>query len=273
MIRLQRTRDPAAIAPSYLVPARGEHLLHLLDVQLDRAKLDEKLWGALKELLKAESGGKCAYCEAPTSLVAYGDVEHVRPKSEYWWLAYCYDNYVFACQLCNQKYKKTKFPIHGPRMMAPALPDPPDAAALAALAERLCPDPLDRAAVGAFIADCLREEPGIPDPYATDPEVLFAWRADDVLGEVELRPRDASTAAMRAFAAAEDALGLNRQELKGARYYIYRVLELPLETLRRTPAAEERRLAERTLSAMMRGDAPFAGMVRYFVREVEGLPL
>ena len=49
-------------------------------------------------------------------MVAYGDVEHFRPKSKYWWLAYCYENYLYSCQMCNQRYKKAEFPIFGPEL-------------------------------------------------------------------------------------------------------------------------------------------------------------
>jgi len=70
-------------------------------------------WKSSKDQLKIESSGKCAYCEADTDVVAQGDVEHYRPKSIYWWLAYTYDNYLFACQICNQIYKSDTFPISG----------------------------------------------------------------------------------------------------------------------------------------------------------------
>lgn len=46
-------------------------------------------------------------------MVAYGDGEHYRPKSTYWWLAYNYDNYLASCTLCNQRFKEAKFPIRG----------------------------------------------------------------------------------------------------------------------------------------------------------------
>jgi 5-methylcytosine-specific restriction endonuclease McrA len=273
VIRLQRTRTPAAIAAVYRPPGRDPHLLHLLDVQLKGVKLKEGLWGAVKEQLKEESAGKCGYCEGVANFGMYGDVEHIRPKSEYWWLAYCYDNYVYSCQLCNQKYKKTKFPIAGQRMPAPALPNPPDPPALAALAPTLSPDPLDQAAVDQFIADCLAERPGIPDPYAVDPEPLFSWLPDDNVGEVEIRPRDASHESQRAFDAVVGALGLNRQELKGIRYFHYQMLQLPFHTLRAQPSPAAKQIAENTLRLAMARTAPFAGMTRYFVREVEGLPL
>jgi Mg2+ and Co2+ transporter CorA len=56
--------------------------------------------------------------------IAYGDVEHFRPKGGYrqsaddplgkpgyYWLAYEWSNLFFACQLCNQRFKKNLFPL------------------------------------------------------------------------------------------------------------------------------------------------------------------
>jgi len=74
-------------------------------------------------------------------VVAYGDVEHLRPKSVYWWLAYCYDNHVFACQICNEGFKGDRFPIAGARMAPPRLSKRNSAIDVAAAS---CgPDPLD----------------------------------------------------------------------------------------------------------------------------------
>ncbi len=43
---------------------------------------------------------KCAYCEQK---VESYHVEHYRPKTIYYWLAYSWDNLLFCCQKCNQK--------------------------------------------------------------------------------------------------------------------------------------------------------------------------
>ena len=119
------------------------------------------MWKAAKPQLKLETGGKCAYCESPTDTVAHGDVEHFRPKSKYWWLAYCYDNYVYACQICNQVHKGDKFPIYastGP-WAGPMLPTPPTPAAVAALSATLTPDALDLTAGHALAGfSCRRGE-------------------------------------------------------------------------------------------------------------------
>lgn len=50
---------------------------------------------------------KCAYCE---SKVEQNDIEHYRPKSIYYWLAYSWDNLLYCCPTCNQK-KSNIFPV------------------------------------------------------------------------------------------------------------------------------------------------------------------
>lgn len=65
---------------------------------------------------------KCCYCEQKLSK-AYHDVEHFRPKARsdrspgcheihgYWWLAYTWQNLLFACSTCNRSAKKDQFPL------------------------------------------------------------------------------------------------------------------------------------------------------------------
>lgn len=104
-------------------------------------------WKAYKgEFAKAQHG-KCGYCDHEVASTQAGDVEHFAPKSEvwalgddpatwgkettdglsnikgrlhdvlfttgYWWLAYEWENYLFACTVCNSKYKLGHYPIAG----------------------------------------------------------------------------------------------------------------------------------------------------------------
>lgn len=63
--------------------------------------------------------GKCAFCELKRELKRESDVEHYRPKTKvanlihpgYWWLAYEWENFLYACKPCNQGHKKEHFPI------------------------------------------------------------------------------------------------------------------------------------------------------------------
>lgn len=68
---------------------------------------------------------KCCYCEQKI-MQCFNDVEHYRPKASadrrpgslarhgYWWLAFTWDNLLFACPACNRSAKNDRFPLpHG----------------------------------------------------------------------------------------------------------------------------------------------------------------
>ncbi len=61
--------------------------------------------------LFAMHGRVCAYCQCLLPHNDPGDVEHFRPKSRYWWLAYDFLNYLLSCAACNRNRKKEKFPL------------------------------------------------------------------------------------------------------------------------------------------------------------------
>lgn len=78
----------------------------------------------IKASLINSQNGKCAFCEQNILSVSHGDIEHFRPKGGYkqnnkdilntpgyYWLAYTWDNLLFACEICNQSFKKNLFPI------------------------------------------------------------------------------------------------------------------------------------------------------------------
>ena len=224
-------------------------------------------WKPAKDNLRKESLGKCAYCESLAATVAHCDVEHFRPKSIYWWLAYCYDNYLFSCQLCNQSYKSDEFPV-SKRMTAPTVtPRTPDAM-LERLAAVSSPDPKsesDGMAWAEFAALCKRELAQLPNPYVQDPTELFAWKADEVEKYVLLVPSVDSQASRNAVKACETFLGLNREELKRARYQAYRSLAVLREVIE-VAGRESRvgRVAGKGIDEACEDGQPYAGMARYF---------
>ncbi|TGE24959.1 hypothetical protein E5K00_07095 [Hymenobacter aquaticus] len=78
----------------------------------------------MKALLKADQHNKCAYCETRFDHSSPGDVEHYRPKAGYrqtaagqiqgpgyYWLAYDWQNLLFACEDCNRVRKRQLFPL------------------------------------------------------------------------------------------------------------------------------------------------------------------
>jgi hypothetical protein len=90
--------------------------------------VDAEIYRALKECLKSYFQGKCAYCESEFDTVAWGDVEHFRPKRGvagethpgYYWLSYSEPNLMPSCQKCNQgEGKRNHFPILGKRATCP----------------------------------------------------------------------------------------------------------------------------------------------------------
>lgn len=116
-----------------------------ISTYLDSKK--NQIWGAVKDVFFATQHRKCGYCEAQIT-ASHGDVEHYRPKgavwklktkgreldrsvkvrgrtfepcydSGYWWLAYDWDNYLFACPVCNQRWKSALFPVQCDRTRRP----------------------------------------------------------------------------------------------------------------------------------------------------------
>ena len=89
------------------------------------------LWSkpAVRQKLATMHNGRCCYCERLRDTSREADIEHFRPKTEvsgkapskpgYWWLAYDWENLLFACKTCNEEHKKTQFPIRGTRATAP----------------------------------------------------------------------------------------------------------------------------------------------------------
>jgi hypothetical protein len=104
-----------------------------------------KLYGEIKDELKRQFHGKCAYCERVIESDQHVDVEHYRPKGKvtdlddkevlvpspdgtlkphpgYYWLAYDWRNLLPSCVLCNQPStqgdsrvgKRNRFPLVPP---------------------------------------------------------------------------------------------------------------------------------------------------------------
>jgi uncharacterized protein (TIGR02646 family) len=255
MIRL--IRDRKKIPKAFLGKERVAKNQILLEARLAGISLDNKFWKGkdhwkkAKTQLRAEASGKCAYCDSPAAVVTHADVEHYRPKDIYWWLAYCYDNYLYSCQICNQSFKGNQFPVRGAALAEPTLTP-----------EDLTPDPLLEESVEAQLRG---EDAGLLNPYFDDPDRHFAWTVDDDLKEVRLSA--VHPPAGFQVESAEKYYGLNREELRRLRYQIYEVLA-GLRVFRDNPSmsAKDRTLAAKMMQALAEDDRPYAGMVRYFLR-------
>lgn len=269
MIRLQRRRGSAHIPKAFMQPklaASAEKLvrIHYEAQQTGKYVFESSAWKPAKGTLKKDAAGKCAYCEASTEVVAHGDVEHFRPKSVYWWLAFAFDNYLFSCQICNQSYKGDKFPISGALAPAPLMPPaPPSGQELEDLVTSLILDPMALADAD-LLALWAAEDADLPNPYFEDPEPLFTWEADDRNREIWMRSAGGPRAD-RAFGAANTVLGINREELRRLRYADYRPFFMLWMTLGQlTPDLQQEVVRELRLQQGRR--QPFAGMKRYFAK-------
>ena len=273
MIRLTRDRSPSVIHANYKLAKRKEFETDLMeqDRAIRRGDREKREWNSgrwkpSKEQLLIESHNKCAYCEAPTAQVAYGDVEHYRPKSKYWWLAYCYENYLVSCTLCNRSFKSDKFPIAARKLRPPvSMRRTTSDSYIARKAGTLGPDSTDQASADVFIATHKSERPSAINPYHEDPEPFFAWEADDVIRQVRLLPRDDTADTQRYVKAAEEVYGLNRTELCELRYFffnLFRTFKLAGSDPGISAATKAQITA--TIDGMKSAQAPFAGMIRFF---------
>ncbi|HBL29845.1 MAG TPA: hypothetical protein DD490_23660, partial [Acidobacteria bacterium] len=154
--------------------------------------------GSVKTALIVAQHGKCCFCESKITHISYGDVEHFRPKAGfrqspgdplgrpgYYWLAYDWSNLYLCCELCNQRFKKSAFPL--------------------ADESRRCRN---------HRADLTLEEPLFLDPGAVDPEAHLEFLAE------QPRERNASEPGRVTI----EALGLRREELRERRFDLYRKL-------------------------------------------------
>ena len=199
-------------------------------------KFDSSIYGAKsvkKALIKAQHG-KCCFCEAKVTHVAYGDVEHFRPKAGYrqkkedplgrpgyYWLAYEWANLFFSCQLCNQRFKGNLFPLKDTRMRA-----------------------------RSHFDDITKEELLFVDPGKMDPEGFIGFRDEypfaingNAVGKTTIK-----------------ALGLDREVLNDRRRDRLAMLRL-LKSLAES-AEPESVDAQAFLERAIRSDAEFSAMAK-----------
>lgn len=274
MIKLQRRRSSAHVPKRFQQPKLDVAASALATIYYDaqisgKFAFESKAWKPAKGALKIDTGGKFAYCETSTEVVAHGDVEHFRPKSIYWWLAFAFDNYLFSCQICNQSFKGDRFPILGAPLVAPVMPAAlPTGAALEALLASLV---IDSTKLSDLQVEALWsvEDADLPHPYHEDPERLFVYEPDDANREIWLRSAGGARAD-RALAAVEQVLGLNREELRRLRYAHYRPMVIINASLPQlTPSLRNDAITE--LRIQQGRTQPFAGMKRHYARSW-GLP-
>lgn len=275
MIKLTRVRTHPPIHENFFGAKRIEANFKLLkqkrDGELDKKgekKWNSGFWKESKAQLLAESNNKCAYCETPTRVVAYGDVEHFRPKSVYWWLAYSYENYLPSCGACNQEYKKDFFELEdkkrqlGGIKLTTAMSDDD----LQLLAPMLTVDPVDDTQgkkMADFKKENVDEKPFLINPYFDDPEKYFAYQP--ILENKEVLIVPTAIKYKKVVKACEKLFGLNRKELLDFRfqwYTLYAIMRFTLED--KGISAQTRAINKNKIEELRADNSPYAGMIRYF---------
>ncbi|MBI3652664.1 MAG: hypothetical protein HY231_16705 [Acidobacteria bacterium] len=199
---------------------------------------DSTIYGhqTVKSLLIKAQHGKCFICESKFAHVAYGDVEHFRPKAGYktnakdklqkpgyYWLAYEWSNLFASCQICNQRFKRNLFPLLDESKRAKAHRD-----------------------------NIRKEEPLFINPAEENPEKFITfkcWEPQAINGN----PRGEATIKM---------LGLDRRELNDRRIHHYNLLSLVYALAIAEPPQSETEDARALLVKAVLDNAEFAGMIR-----------
>jgi hypothetical protein len=272
MIALNRIRTTSAIKAKYRGADKRDKDITLMKAQKDKlnglinkVEFDSTFWKLSKTQLKKESFGKCAYCEAITEVVAHGDVEHYRPKSVYWWLAYTYDNYLYACQICNQIYKSDNFPVGGTLLLSPPVEINSTDNDLIQLAGNISPDPIDISlgfTLQTFLQHHTQESAFLLNPYFDNPAKYIAYEADDLLEEIKIIP--ANPQFQHHINAMEDFYGINRIELANFRYFTFRNFRTYKKMLNENISSGLRKDLIKEINFMKSDKSLFAGMVRFF---------
>ena len=284
MIKLNRVRTHPPIHTNFFGVARKNINLELLkkkrDGELD-AKSENKwksaFWKESKTQLLAESKDKCAYCESPTRVISYGDVEHFRPKSIYWWLAYSYLNYLPSCTSCNQEYKKDFFRLEDTtkQLKGTRITKRMKDSTLEGLAALLTVDPVEDShgkPFADFEKETKDEKALLVNPYYDQPDEFFAYHPILETSEVLIVPTKGKYAPV--IKACEDLFGLNRKELKDLRFQRYALYMTFRHTLEDAGiSANTRRMTQDRIDEMLNDKAAYAGMIRYFHKiQLEHLP-
>jgi uncharacterized protein (TIGR02646 family) len=217
---------------------------------------DERVRAALEAL----TGFKCAYCETTLDRVDW-DIEHFRPKGRvkerpehpgYYWLAYEWTNLLPACTYCNQNRKEK-----------------PVFAALVAgdSGGKLDQFPIADEAKRAMDhdQDIALEQRLLIDPTIDDPAEHLAY-----LPNGEIFALNGSPAGQKSI----EVFRLNLFRIKRSRRMRLELLPHLLTMQRLAVRSQAQALLveiEGMLEKLAQDAAPFAGMIRYFVRNPAGL--
>ena len=207
-------------------------------------EFDSGIYGAKsvkKSLLKAQNN-KCCFCESKITHIAYGDVEHFRPKAGYrqehgdplgrpgyYWAAYDWSNLYASCQICNQRFKRNLFPLSNPTERA-----------------------FDHH------ESIEQEVPVLIDPGKIDPENHIAFREEIAF---PINDSDPGKETIR-------NIGINRDELSEVRRDYLEKMKVLAKVARNNPNLPERDEINKCLEKAMSKKSQYSSMIRALVSSI-----
>ena len=184
-----------------------------LETQRDNKAWNNSCWRSCEADLSVLYHNKCAYCEQKIVVKRESTIEHYRPKSDYYWLAYEWSNLFIACNTCNGK-KGDKFEVN--KRWAPICPTHPDGT-------------LEVFKCYANHPDLLAEEPLWLHPELDDPNEYFEFGVKgDVIAKKKLSAYHRSRVEKMKLLIDTDAI---QYERKVAIDMYLRDFELAIETI------------------------------------------
>lgn len=196
----------------------------------------------VKEALIRAQYEKCAFCESRFTHIAYGDVEHFRPKGAfrqqagdvlqypgYYWLVYDWSNLYASCTLCNQRFKENIFPLRDPGCRARSHHD-----------------------------DLAAEEPLLIDPGVTDPAAHISFRKEIPYA---VEDNDVGRTTIEVLGLDREELNRERRELLELFRSLYEITQMDIPDL-----ALLSECARHQLARAQHDSAPYAAAMRAAVR-------
>ena len=101
MIKLNKTAEPEILineGPAWLKIIQDKLENGEVPTEAEKGKYRHK---DIKSALVEETHGKCAYCESYLRHIAFGDIEHIHPKSAKLEDLFRWANLTLACDICN----------------------------------------------------------------------------------------------------------------------------------------------------------------------------
>lgn len=207
-------------------------------------------WSPVKVWFTKKLGKKCWYTEAET-VGAPLTIDHYRPISKYWWLAFTVENYRVACAFANSPEHNLLHGCAGGKGDAfPLLP--PARRAVSRLRNR-------------------PERPVILDPCSKSDCEMVAFEAD---GRPVIDPRWASDRiARKRFQESLILLNLDHPDFNTKREQLGNDIKVDVKTVEALPLGCEVRTCNiDRLKSRLGKDAPFSSAARHYLQFYRHLP-